>query len=164
MSKLQEKLRENKNRIKRDKFLAALDSKFSNFLSNAEFSTDVSCIKKAAFSIWDVNANMRTTTRGKMKNWNNFTFKTWQELIAAIGRFQQVKNYIGWFFADTDGPFFKISVNAFLSHIKSISEYGTTHEHYNFGWVGAEDDVGIIIEYNHTSFSDNKFAISVWGI
>ena len=45
MSKLQEKLRENKNKIKREKFLSTLDSKFSDYLSNAEVSSDVSCIK-----------------------------------------------------------------------------------------------------------------------
>ena len=164
MSNLQQKLRENKNKIKREKFLFAVDSKFSDFLSNVEFSSDVSCIKYAAFSTWDNNANVQTTTRGEVKNWNNFTYKTWHELISVLEKFQQVKNYIGWFFVDTDGPYYKVSVNAFLSHIQSISNYGIVHEHYDFGWVGADDDVGIIIEYNHTSFSDNQFEISIWGI
>lgn len=164
MSKLQEKLRENKNRILRDKLLSTFDPKFSDFLSNAEFSSDTSCIKNAAFPMWEADADVQTTTRGKLKNWNNFTFKTWQDLIAALKRFQQVKNYIGWFFADTDGPYFKMSVNAFLAHIQSISNYGITHEQYNFGWVGAEDDVGIIIGCDHESSDDNKFEISVWGI
>ena len=164
MSEFQEKLRENKNRIKKEKFLAAVDSQFSSFLSYAEVRNDASCIKNAAFSAWDVTSNVQTTTRGNVKNWNNLTFKTWQELIAALARFQHVKNYIGWFFEDKDGPYFKISVNAFLSHIQSIAKYGITNGHYDFGWVGAEDDVGIIIQYNHTSLRTNKFEISLWGI
>lgn len=164
MSNLQEKLRENKNKIKREKFLSALDSKFSGFLSNAEVNNDLSCIKYAAFSKWDVKNNVQTTSRGELTNWNNFTFKTWNELISVLEKFQKVKNYIGWFFIDPDGPYYKISVNAFLSHIQSIANYGITHEHYNFGWVGGEDDVGIIIEYNHTSPGDKNFVISVWGI
>ena len=164
MSNLQQKLRENKNKIKREKFLSALDAKFSDFLTNAEVSSDVSCMKYAAFSTWDNKTNVQTTTRGEVNNWNNFTFKTWHELISVLEKFQKIKNYIGWFFADPDGPYYKISVNAFLAHIKSISNYGITHEHYYFGWVGDEDDVGIIIEHKHTPSNDGKFEISVWGI
>ena len=164
MSSLQEKLRENKNKIKREKFLSATDPKFSNFLASAEVSNDVSCLKYAAFSIWDVKAHVQTTSRDKVTNWNNFTFKTWDDLISALKRFQKIKNYIGWFFIDTDGPYYKISVNAFLSHIQSIAKYGINHEHYDFGWVGGEDDVGIIIEHHHESPSGKDFGISVWGI
>jgi hypothetical protein len=164
MSKLQNNLKENKHKIKREKFLSALDPEFSNFLASAEFSSDDSCLKYAAFPRRDSEAPGQRTTRGKVTNWNNFTFRTWQELISALGKFQQVKNYIGWFFIDADGPYYKVSVNAFLAHIKHISQYGTAHEHYDFGWVGAEDDVGIIIGYDHASTSPKKFAISMWGI
>ena len=164
MSKLQQQLIENKNRIRREKFLTALDAKFSDFLSSAEFSSDASCIKYAAFPMWDNEADIKTTTRGEVIDWKNFTFKTWHELISVLAKFQQVKNYIGWFFVHPDGPYFRISLNAFLSNIESISKYGKTHEHYYFGWVGAEDDVGIAIEYNHKSSTPNKFEISVWGI
>lgn len=164
MSTFQEKLRENKNRIKKEKFLSAVDSNFAAFLSNAEASNDLSCIRNAAFPTRDVNSDVQTTTRGKVKNWHNLTFKTWEELVAALARFKQVKSYIGWFFADADGPYFKISVNAFLSHLQSISNYAIANAHYDFGWVGAEDDVGIIIQNDHTSSRANKFEISLWGI
>jgi hypothetical protein len=164
MNSLQQKLRENKNKIKREKFLSVLDSKFSTFLSHAEYSSEVSCIQYAAFPKWDDKANVQTTTRGKVKNWNNFTFKTWQELISLLAKFQQVKNYIGWFYIDTNGPYYRISLNAFLSHIQSISDYAIKNEHYNFGWVGGVDDIGIIIEKNHTASVDNEFMISIWGI
>jgi len=164
MGKLQNNLDENRNKIKREKFLSALDPAFSGLLANAEFSGEASCLKYAAFPKKDDEGRVQTTTRGTLPNWNNFNFRTWQELISMLERFQQVKNYIGWFFADTDGPYYKISVNAFLSHIKSISQYGSTHEHHNFGWVGAQDDVGILIGYDHTSSSPKKFSVSVWGI
>jgi hypothetical protein len=164
MNTLQQKLRENKNKIEREKFLSVLDSTFSVFLSKAECSSEVSCIKYAAFPKWDDKANVQTTTRGKVKNWNNFAFKTWQKLISVLTKFQQVKNYIGWFYIDTNGPYYRISLNAFLSHIQSISDYAINNEHYNFGWIGEVDDIGIIIEENHTSSSDNEFKISIWGI
>lgn len=164
MRKIQQKLIENKNMRRKEKFLAALDSKFADFLSDAEISSDATCIKYAAFPAWDNNANIQTTTRGKVTDWRNFTFKTWRELISVLEKFQKVKNYIGWFFVDADGPYYKISVNAFLANIKSIANYGIMHKHYDFGWVGDADDVGIIISYNRISSTSNKFEVSVWGI
>ena len=164
MNKLQDKLRDNKNRVQREKFLSELEPKFSALLASAEFSNDIACMKYAAFPKWDAHANMLTTSRGDIKNWNNFTFKTWPELITALAMFQKVKNYIGWFFENRDGQYYKISINAFLSNIQSISDYGTAHGHYDFGWVGADDDVGIIIERSLTPSGGNEFRISVWGI
>ena len=164
MNKIQQKLKENKDKIKREKLLSSLDTKFSDFLSHAEYSGEVSCLKYAAFPKWDDIAKVQSTTRGEVKNWNNFTFKTWHELIAVLKKFQEVKNYIGWFFMESDGPYYRININAFLAHIQSISDYGITYEHYNFGWVGEFDDVGIIIGKNHTSSSGNELNISIWGI
>jgi hypothetical protein len=164
MKKFQQKLIENKHKLKREKFLTALDLKFADFLASAEFSSDESCIKYAAFPTWDNEANVKTTTRGAVVDWKNFTFRTWQELISVLEKFQKVKNYIGWFFIDADGPYYRISVNAFLSHIKSIANYGIIQKHYDFGWVGANDDVGIIINYNHSASTVKKFEVSVWGI
>jgi hypothetical protein len=164
MKKIQQQLINNKNKLRREKFLAALDSKFADFLADVEYSNDVTCIRYAAFPAWDNEADILTTTRGKVIDWKNFTFKTWRELISVLEKFQKVKNYIGWFFADDDGPYYKISVNAFLANIKSIANYGIMHKHYNFGWVGDADDVGIIISYNRISSTANKFEVSVWGI
>ena len=164
MSKFHQQLRENKNKIKRKNFLSALDPKFSDLLSNAEFSSDLSCIKYAAFPTLDNKSNLQTTTRGEVADWKNFTFKTWHDLISVLEKFQKLKNYIGWFFVDSDGPYYKVSLIAFLSNIESISNYGITHEHFDFGWVGAEDDVGIIIGDNQISSAAKKFQVSVWGI
>ncbi|HBI16261.1 MAG TPA: hypothetical protein DDY20_12265 [Desulfobulbaceae bacterium] len=164
MGSLQLKLHENKNKIKREKFLAAVDPEFSAFLSNAEFSSDPSCIRFAAFPSWDKVANAQTTTRGKVNDWKNFSFKTWQELVSVLARFRKIKNYIGWFFIDIEGPYYQMSVNAFLANIKSISHYATAHEHFDLGWVGSVDDVGIIIKFNHISTVSNKFEVSIWGI
>jgi len=164
MSNIQQKLKINKNKLKREKFLSATDSKFSNFLSQAEYSIEESCIKYAAFPKWDNNNKLIATNRDELIGWNNYTFRSWGELISALKRFQQVKNYIGWFFIDHDGPYFKISLNAFLSHIPNISDYGILYGLYNYGWVGAVDNVGIIIEKNPKSQNDKKFNISIWGI
>ena len=164
MSNIQQKLKENKDKIKREKFLSSIDQKFSTFLVTAEYSSGNSCAKYAAFPKWDDRGNLQTTTRGELKNWNNFTFKTWHELIAMLQKFQKVRNYIGWFFIDADGPYYKTSLNAFLSYIKSISDYCIRYEHNNFGWVGEVDDVGIIIGKNPASSDNNEFNISLWGI
>ena len=164
MSTLQHKLTLNKFKIKRDKHLKDFDQKFSDFLADVEFSGEADCIKYAAFSKWDDKSGVRTTSRGDLKNWNHFTFNTWNELMSVLKKFQQVKNYIGWFFIDADGPYYKMSINAFLSHIQSISNYATNNDRYDFGWVGGADDVGIIIGHNQPPSKDNKFRISIWGI
>jgi len=163
MSNIQQKLKVNKDKIKREKFLTLLNQKFSEFLALSEYSSEASCIKYAAFPKWDNTGNVQTTTRGSVKNWNNFSFKTWHELITALQKFQKVKNYIGWFFVDADGPYYKISINAFLSYIENLSDFCTTYERYDFGWIGEVDDIGIIIGRNPAS-SNKKFNISIWGI
>ena len=164
MSDLPQKLKENKDKIRREKFLAALDAKFSDFLANTEFSSEVSCVKYAAFQEWDEKANIVKTSRSNVKNWNNFNFSTWQELITVLKKFQQVKSYIGWFFIEQDGPYYSMSLNAFLSHIQEISNYGIRNKHYTFGWVGQFDDVGIIIDKNPIPSSDKELNICIWGI
>jgi hypothetical protein len=165
MKQIQQKLIENKHKVKREKFLAALDTKFADFLSDAEVSSDASCMRYAAFPVRDKEARIKTSTRGAaVGDWKNFSFRTWQELISLLERFQKVKNYIGWFFIDADGPYYRISVNAFLAYIKSIANYGIMQKHYDFGWVGANDDVGIIITYNNSASAMKKFDICVWGI
>lgn len=164
MKKIQQKLEENKNKIKREKFLSAIDQKFSHFLANAEYSSDVSCMKYAAFPLQGHGAHGQMTSRGEMKNWNNLTFRSLNQLIAALEKFKKVKNYIGWFFIDATGPFYRISLNAFLSYIQNISDYCIAHEHHNFGWVGDADDVGIIIGKKHDATDNNEFNISIWGI
>lgn len=150
--------------MKRDRFLAALDPKFSDFLAAAEISNDAACIKYAAFPERDPETEVLTTTRGKVIDWKYFTFRTWPELITVLKKFRQVKNYIGWFFTDIDGPYYRLSLNAFLSNIGSIEKYGVAQEQYDFGWVGADDDVGIIMTYSRVSSSANKFEVCVWGI
>lgn len=164
MSNIQQKLKENKDKIKRDKFLSLVDPDFSEFLAKAEYSSEISCIKYAAFPKGNHTANVQTTSRGDVKNWNNFTFKTWHELITVLKKFQHVKNYIGWFFIDADGPYYRTSLNAFLSYIQSISDYCISYDHHNFGWVGEVDDVGIIIGKNHASSNNNELNISIWGM
>ena len=164
MSKLQQQLKENKDKIKRGKFLALLDQELAGFLSTAEFSSDASCIKNVAFPESSGETNGEATTRGEAKKMNTIKFKTWQDLISVLRKFQKVKDFIGWFFVDTDGPYYRISLKAFFAHIEGISNYAVKHEHYNFGWVGSVDDIGIIVAHDHNSPGDKKFAISVWGI
>lgn len=164
MANIQQKLRENKGNIRREKFLSALDLEFSEFLSHVEYSSEEFCIRNAAFPVRDEAAHVVTSSRGKVKNWNNFNFKKWQELVAILKKFQKVKDYIGWFFIERDGPYYRISLKAFFSHITDISNYGVQNEHYNFGWVGEADDVGIIIEESQIGASEKKFSICIWGL
>ena len=164
MDKLQKKLKENRNRRARERLLSSLDSKFESFLSNVEFSSDISCLKYAAFSTWDMEADCQTTTRGQIPDWKNFTFKTWQDLIAFLKSFKISGNIQGYFFIDIDGPYYLINVHDFMSNIDSLSEYALRKEHFDFGWVGALTDSGIIVEFNQTSFCRNEFEISIWGI
>lgn len=164
MSSIQQKLKENQSRIRREKFLSGLDDEFSGFLSRAEFSSEDSCLRNGAFPEWDKEKNAIVASRGTVKNWNTFNFQSWQELIALLKRFKHVKDYVGWFFKEQDGPYFRISLKAFLAHIHNISVYAAQNEHYDFGWVCDVDDVGIIIGKNPTPASDKKFNISIWGL
>lgn len=166
MSKLQLQLKENKDKIKREKFLSVLEKEYKDFIAASEYSSDESCIKKAAFPVWDTETNALTTSRGQVKNWNNIKFKSWQDLVSVLKKFSKVRNYIGWFFIDADGPYYRISLNAFFAHIDGLSEYAVKHDHYRFGWVGSPDDVGILIGYSDTSTgaNDKKFDISLWGM
>ena len=75
MSKLQQQLKENKDKIKREKFLALLDADYKYFISAAEFSSNEACIKNAAFPVWDEETKSWTTSRGKVSNWNNLIKK-----------------------------------------------------------------------------------------
>ena len=167
MNKLQQQLLENKGKIKRDKFLSKLDQDLYGFFSAAEFSSDPSCIDNAAFPSWNEEGKTLTSSRGRVKGWNNFKFKSWQDLISLLKKFSKVRNYIGWFFVEADGPYYRISLNAFLDHIDGLSEYANKQEKYDFGWVGQSDDVGIIIGHhpaNSPQNGDKQFEISIWGM
>lgn len=164
MSKLDQKLRENRNRRARDVFLLALGGKFGDILSEAKYSSDVACIKYAAFATWDMEADCETTTRGQVIGWENHTFKTWQELITELKRSSHGNDVNGWFFNDTDGPYYQVSLESFLANADSISVYADVSDHRDFGWVGAERDCGMIIEFNHTSLCRNEYELCTWGI
>lgn len=164
MSIIQQKLKENKSRLRKEKILSALEPPFSDFLSQAECEIDLSYLKNFTHQRWDNDTDDKPTNPERAICCNKFTFRSWSELITLLKKFQQVKNYIGWFFLDPDGPYFRISLNAFLSHVPHISDYGTQNDHYYFGWVGDSDNVGIIIGQNATASSDKKFNITLWGI
>ncbi len=164
MSKLERKLKENRNRRARERLLSSLEFKFSSFLSNVEFSCDVNCLKYAALSTWDMEADCQTTTRGKISGWKNFTFNTWQDLIVFLKSYKISENLRGYFFIHIDGPYYLINSQDFMNNIDSLSEYALRNENYDLGWVGSEADSGIIVEFNHTSFCRNEFEISIWGI
>ncbi len=164
MSKLEQKLKENRNRRAREAFLSVLDQQSGFCFSKVHFSSDVSQIKNAAYVTWDNEAHCQTTTRGSVKGWQYLTFKIWQDLIYNIKSFSLDSNLSGWFFTDTDGPFYHLSKSDFFNNLDSISEYCLCTERFDFGWVGSDIDFGIITEFNHTSFCRNEFDLCFWGI
>lgn len=164
MSRLDQKIRENRNRRARDTFLQELDAGFGGLLAGANFSTNVNCIKHAAFTTWDHEADCETTTRGQIIGWENRGFAAWRELISSLKRLPFRKHVEGWFFIDTDGPYYEISSEDFLAGADSFSAYAEANDHRNFGWVGAAIDCGVIVEFNHTTFCRNQFELCTWGI
>lgn len=163
MSKIQRKLLENSHRREREALLLSLPKQLGDFLRNVEYSSEVSCIRYAAFSTWDEQLDCQTTTRGTIENWNNFTFKYWEDLIASFNSLP-VNKSVGWLFFNTGGPYYKIKFSELHNFINDIQIYTSKTEKYDFGWVGEEVDCGVVAEFNHTSFCRNEFELSVWGI
>lgn len=163
MSSIEQKLRENRHRRERESLLSTLPQLFSEFLQNVEYSSDVDCIRYAAFSTWDHERDCLTTTRGVIDNWNNYTFKCWEELITSF-KSLPVNECTGWLFFDTEGPYFKIKLSDLQYFLNDVETYTRKFDLFDFGWVGADIDCGAIAEFNHTSFCRNEFELSVWGI
>ena len=164
MSKIEQKLKENRNRRAREKLLSTLDEASRIVLSNSKYDSDISCLKYAAFPTWDIESDCQTTTRGIVDGWQNETFKYWDDLVEKIRNSDIENNLLGWFFIDTDGPFYLLEWCEMTRILDSISNYAKSNEHYDFGWVGANSDFGIIAEFEHTSFCRNEFEVSKWGI
>lgn len=164
MSKIEQKLKENRNRRAREKLLSALGEDGKRVLSKVEFTSDVSCLKYAAFPTWDMESDCQTTTRGKIEGWENETFKHWDEAINHLKSINIASKIKGWFFIDTDGPFYLLEWKDIKSILDDVSTYAEYHEHYDFGWVGESIDCGVILEFEHTSFCRNEFEVSKWGI
>ncbi|MGF1863139.1 hypothetical protein [Photobacterium profundum] len=163
MSKIERKLKENRNRRARESLLSLLPGSFGSYLENVEFSSDENSLRYAAFSTWDHESDSQTTTRGLVESWENYTFKDWSDLIGALKRLPSGE-YAGWLFFDTDGPYYKVKFSELLLFLNELELFTTENDKFDFGWVGAELDCGIIAEFNRTSFCRNDFELSVWGI
>jgi len=164
MTELEKKLHENKNRNKRESLLSSISGTFSEDIKNAQYSSNVDCIKFAAFSTWDQEKDLQTTTRGLIEGWSNLTFSNWLDLIKKINDFKTYENLQGWFLIDTEGPYYQLTLDKFLLNIDHISQYCISKESYDFAWIGSTNDCGIISEFDKTSFCSNDFQLSTWGL
>jgi hypothetical protein len=164
MSKLDIKLRELKNKRARREFLETVDPKFSDLLSKAEFSHDVQCLKYAAFTTWNMEEDKQTTTRGDVKGWQLNYFDSMNEITTFIKNSVDLAIIPGWFFVDTDGPYYSLNLSEFLLNLDSLESYCEEKEKFDIGWVGKSTDIGIIFEFNHTSFCRNQLEVCTWGM
>jgi len=164
MSKLESKLREVKNKRARRELLGSVDSVLSNLLSNVEFSHDVECLKYAAFSTWDIEADEQTTTRGKVEGWELKYFDSMAEMTSFIKASVELAVIPGWFFIDTDGPYYSLSLSEFVLNLDLFQNYCEAQDHFDIGWVGKTSDMGVIFEFNHTSFCRNQLEVCTWGM
>ena len=163
MSKLERKLREVKNKRARREFLEATDPKLSEILSRVEFSHDVQCLKYAAFSTWDMEADIQTTTRGNAEGWELKYFDTMSEMVNFVKSDVELAIIPGWFFIDANGPYYSLTLSEFILNLNSLQGYCESHEHFDIGWVGKSSDIGVIFEFNHTSFCRNQLEFCTWG-
>ncbi|MBA3582888.1 MAG: hypothetical protein H0W44_10620 [Gammaproteobacteria bacterium] len=163
MSKLEVKLREVEHKRARQKLLNSVDPALSNLLSKAEFSHDRQSLKYAAFSAWDIKANEQTTTRGKVKDWELKYFNTPTEIVSFIKTNVKPANAIGWFFVDSEGPYYSLSLSEFLLNLSFLQDYCEKQNHFDIGWVGKSADMGIVFEFNHNPFGHNEFEVCMWG-
>ncbi|CZF82265.1 hypothetical protein GCE9029_03125 [Grimontia celer] len=163
MNKIEQKLKENRNRRARETLLSQLPESMAIFLEQADFSSDRECLLYAAFTTWDQETDTLTTTRGFVENWINLTFPRWSDLFGSLRELPSLE-YEGWLFFDTDGPYFQVKLSELLLFLGDLESFTSENERYDFGWVGADIDCGVIAEFNHTSFCRNDFELSVWGI
>jgi hypothetical protein len=164
MSKLEVKLREVKNKRARREFLEELSNKFSALLENSEYKHDTACLKFSAFTTWDDDRDCETTTRGDIDGWEVQYFYTLVEVIRRVKETIPQSEVSGWFFINTDGPYFSLTLADFIRSLDGLNEYCERNEHYELGWVGKEQDMGVIIEFNHTSFCRNQLELCTWGL
>jgi len=120
MSKLESKLREVKNKRARREFLEAADSKLSEVLSRVEFSHDVQCLKYAAFSTWDMEADIQTTTRGNVEGWELTYFDSMGEMVSFVKSTVELAIIPGWFFIDADGPYYSLTLSEFILNLNLL--------------------------------------------
>jgi hypothetical protein len=164
MSKLEVKLREVKNRKARREFLEELSNQFSALLEKSEYQHNTACLKFAAFTTWDNDRDCETTTRGDIEDWEIHYFYTLIEVIRTVKATIPQTEVSGWFFISTDGPYFSLTLADFILSLDGLSEYCEKNNHYDLGWVGKEQDMGVIIEFNHTSFCRNQLELCTWGL
>lgn len=163
MSKLDRKLRELKNKRARREFIAELTSKLASLLERKEFSHDTNSLRFAAFSTWDMERDTQTTTRGDIFSWEiNYS----KDFASLISKAKEIELSIvpGWFFIETDGPYYSFTLAEFILNLDGLSNFCLANEKFDIGWVGRETDMGIIFEFNHTSFCRNEFEFYTWGI
>ena len=163
MNKIEQKLKENRNRRSRETLLSLLPESFARYLEQVDFSSDENCLRYAAFSTWDHETDTQTTTRGPIESWRNLTFKYWSDLFATLRRFPS-RDHEGWLFFAIDGPYYKVKLSVLLLFLSELESFTSENETFDFGWVGADLDCGVIAEFNHTSFCRNDFELSVWGV
>ncbi len=164
MSKLESKLREVKNKRARRELLESVDAPLSELLSRAEFSHDVQCLKYAAFSTWDMEADAQATTRGSVEGWELKHFDSMSEIICFVKSKVELAIIPGWFFIEADGPYYSLTLSEFILNLNLFQRYCESREHFDIGWVGKSSDIGVIFEFNHTSFCRNQLEVCTWGM
>ncbi|MDB2386675.1 hypothetical protein N9W21_04955 [Shewanella sp.] len=120
MRKLESKLREVKNKRARREFLVLVDSKISDLLTNAEFSHDVQSLKYAAFSTWNMEEDRQSTTRGDVKGWQLQYFDSMNDIVSFVKKSIELAIIPGWFFIDTDGPYYSLNLSEFILNLESL--------------------------------------------
>lgn len=164
MKKLDVKLRELKNKRARREFLEELNNCFSILLEKSEYQNETACLKFAAFTTWDYDRGCETTTRGDVEGWKIDYFYGLFEVIDRIKESIPQYDVLGWFFINTDGPYYSLTLADFIQNLDGISEYCERKNHFDVGWVGKDQDIGVVIEFNHTTFCRNQLELCSWGL
>jgi hypothetical protein len=162
MKTLPTKLRENHHRRIREELLLKAPPKLSQFLASLDYSSDVAVIANAAFSTWSTADDDWTTTRGLVKSWEKFDFPTWTELTSDLSTLSFPTGCYGWLFFDSDGPYFRLGSAMLHEWLDLIADFALRENSCEFAWVGDNQDFGLIIEFEHTSFCKNDFTYCAW--
>ncbi|OCA64243.1 hypothetical protein A9R10_03540 [Aeromonas piscicola] len=162
MSKIEEKLKQNRDRRRRECLIELASNEFRPLLGGTTYTSDVKAIKYAAFSTWNIEKNIWTTTRGDIETFRKLDFQGLEQLIQVFTDLPIGPDVEGWFFFDDDGPYYSLRFGQVVENIESIQEILGQQAHFEFGWVGSEVDTGAIVEFEKTGFCKNDFTMCYW--
>ena len=163
MSKLEDKLLENKSRLEHEKFINDLNGSLKELFISCEKTSRPDAIKNLASPIWE-NGEL-SISRDNISNWKRNEYETWEEVSREFIKVKIPKDHIGWLSFNFKGMHYQMSGEIFSKNIKNILSLLKIDKDWytNLSWIGENEDFGIVFEHNHHDYKYD-FELYYWGI